>query len=221
MSATTAIAQARIRRAPRGMGASMAGGNPDPERGRSVNDFYATPDDVTLALLKRWGHHIQGVVWEPCAGNGKMAQHIMRHPGVTKVLASDLEPRPAHEWCGDTHIAKMDLFSVKAREDGAARFRVVITNPPFDIAADIIEHVFSVAEPGVRVMALLLKATYWHAAKRQPLFNAYPPSIIAPLTWRPDFMDLGGPTMEMAWNIWLAATHGGSTTYHPLNRPGD
>lgn len=213
------VAAQRVNRG-RGLGASMAGGNPDPARGRSENDFYATPDDVTLALLRRWGHHVGGTVWEPCAGNGKMAQHILTHRHTTAVFASDIAPRPESEWFGRTKIVPLDLFTVKARDDGKARFQAIVTNPPFDIAAAIIEHVFTQAEPGVKCVALLLKATYWHAVKRQPLFNAFPPSVIAPLTWRPDFMDLGGPTMEMAWNIWLANTHGGSTLYEPLNREG-
>lgn len=213
---TEATVMDRKRRA-RTLGAAMAGGNPDPLRGRSKNDFYATPDDVTTALLKRYGHHVKGVVWEPCAGNGKMAQHLARHPGVTKLLASDLEPRPQAEWHGGVQVAAMDLFSVKMREDGKRRFDVVITNPPFDVAAEVIEHVLGVAEPGVQFFALVLKSSFWHAAKRQSLFNAFPPSLILPLTWRPDFMDLGGPTMEVCWNLWIAGnTH---TFYAPLSRP--
>jgi hypothetical protein len=85
----------------------------------------------------------------------------------------------------------------------------VITNPPFDIAAEIIDHVMGNLKP--QKMALLLKASFWHAKTRSALFNRYRPSRIIPLTWRPDFMRLGRPTMEVAWCIWEKGFEGHPT----------
>src|SRR5438874_12973499 len=62
-----------------GLGAMMAGGNPDEERGRQKDDFYSTPLEVTQALM----HYLCRVdttllgrptgIWEPCAGDLKMS----------------------------------------------------------------------------------------------------------------------------------------------------
>lgn len=48
-----------------------------------------------------------------------------------------------------------------------------------------LEH--TAAEIG-KPFAMLLKAQYWHAAKRAQLFCEVPPSYVLPLTWRPDFL---------------------------------
>src|ERR1700688_4038496 len=44
---------------------------------RQVQDFYATPDWVTEALLR----HVQlrGRVWEPCCGTGPITTVLQRH----------------------------------------------------------------------------------------------------------------------------------------------
>jgi hypothetical protein len=90
----------------------------------------------------------------------------------------------------------------------------LITNPPFDVALAFVEKAFAL---GVSEMALTLKSTWWHAAKRQDLWRRHRPSMILPLTWRPDFLGKGGPTMEIMWCVWTP--HAGETIYRPLNRP--
>jgi hypothetical protein len=90
----------------------------------------------------------------------------------------------------------------------------VITNPPFDLASAFIEHAFDI---GVTEIALVLKATYWHAAKRHRIWQRYTPRLIMPLLWRPDFLNKGGPTMEIMWCVWGPGN--GPTEYRPLVRP--
>lgn len=222
MDATTEIVVERRDNPPhvrkRKLGAAMAGGNPGAlahrARERNAYDRYVTPDDGTRALLHAFGHHIKGVVWEPCAGQGHMAVHLRRHPGVTKLLASDRWPPPREDCVENLPVAKLDVFASRAA--AKPRFNAIITNPPFDIAADIIQHILTVGEPEVTFFAVLLKATYWHAQERQALFRDLPPSIIAPLTFRLDFEGLGRPVMECAWNIWI---NGNVTTlYQPIGR---
>jgi hypothetical protein len=65
-------------------------------------------------------------------------------------------------------------------------------------------------------MALLLKATYWHAAKRIDLFRRHPPAAVHPLTWRVDFDGRDAPTMDVCWNVWQTGTTG--TRYEPIVR---
>ena len=171
-----------------GLGAMMAGGNPDPERGRATDDFYATPPEVTQAFMHRVGYILKSHhVWEPCAGDGAMGDQLL--PYVGGLMMTDINPQRSD-------IGIMDFLKATKMPDG---FDTIITNPPFNIAAEIIEHAFEI---GAQKLALLLKSTFWHAKSRQELFSRYRPTAIHPLTWRPDFKGLGRPTMECQWVYW-------------------
>ena len=99
----------------------------------------------------------------------------------------------------------------------------IITNPPFSLADEFIRHAAEIGKP----FAMLLKAQYWHAAKRAQLFCEVPPSYVLPLTWRPDFLfkERNGkkgasPLMDVMWCVWLTPQmQGVKTVFKPLMRP--
>ena len=91
-----------------------------------------------------------------------------------------------------------------------------IANPPFDWQA-LDPQALSVIL-GVRNLHDDAGYDFWHAASRQPLWRRHPPAAVLPLTWRPDFLGLGAPTMEAAWMVWRV-DHDGPTEYRPLARP--
>lgn len=61
---------------------------------------------------------------------------------------------------------------------------------------------------GCTYVALLLKATYWHAEKRTGLWRWRTPVRIYALNWRLDCLGLGNPTMEFIWVVWDARRDG-------------
>lgn len=187
-----------------GVGAAMAGGKrgSGPERKRQKDDWYPTPAVVTQVLMD----HVKfdGAISEPCCGDGSLAR-VMEHYGH-HVIGTDIEDRGY----GLGHGAKYDILATK--ELVAPN---IVTNPPFNIAGKIIDHLMELRP---EKMALLLKATFWHAKSRQKLFEKYPPSKILALTWRPDFLYQGRPTMEVAWFIWERG-HNGDTVYKPVSKP--
>lgn len=165
--------------------------------------FYATPDEVTEALFDVW-RPAGDCVWEPACGDGCMADVIKRH-GYS-VIATDLVDRgysPAE------HGVDFLMEHRKAAD-------VIITNPPFNLAAGFIDTAFHL---GVRQLALLLKCTYWHAKTRQRLYQQSTPSLVMPLTWRPDFSGEGSPTLDLMWCVW-DGNFPGMAHYRPLNRKG-
>lgn len=175
----------------------MAGGNPS--TGREERDFYPTPMEVPWALLK--AEQITGSIHECACGNGAMTR-IFEKVGF-KVVSTDIHPLGVGE--------KISFFDVT--EPLADN---IITNPPFDLAEEFIRHALEVLKP--QMLALVLKSTYWHAASRKKLFDQHRPAAIYPLLWRPDFMDLGRPTMEVMWCVWRR-DHVGPTIYLPLPNP--
>jgi len=180
-----------------GIGAAMAGGNP--QDGREDRDFYPTPANVTQALLNV--ETFTGTIHECACGDGAMAE-VLKAAGYT-VIATDIEPLD--------YGTQADFLEI-----GAPLADSIITNPPFALAAKFIEHGLGVLKP--RKMALMLKSTYWHAAERRELFERYRPSAIYPLLWRPDFKGLGRPTMEVQWCVW-DREHMGHPIYRPLPNP--
>lgn len=191
-----------------GIGAKMAGGNPDPLRGREARDFYPTPPAVTRALYRRYEPILsKTTVWEPCAGDGAIVRALV-DAGVPRVVGSDIEPlHPG--------IATLDVFAQKSLP---SKIGAVVTNPPFEIAAQIIQHIQTMQGGPPHMMALVLKATFWHARSRAPLFAAHRPAAIHPLRWRPDFKGLGAPTMDVMWCVWLKGG-GPITRYEPMDYP--
>ena len=184
------------------MTATLANGG-QKEKRRAL-DFYPTPREVTIALLE-YLRLPPSLIWEPACGQGAMSQ-VLEAYGHT-VYSSDI---------ADTCYGSPGMDFLTANADG--NYNAVITNPPFALSEGFILKALQHAP----VVAMLLKSQYWHAAKRQELFNAHTPAYILPLTWRPDFMfgERGGaPTMDVLWTVWVKGQH--MAKYEPLQRPKD
>lgn len=182
-----------------GIGAKMAGGNS--ATGRKQDDFYATTDtNVTEALLQEFS--FDGTIHECACGTGEMAEVIKKYG--YEVVATDLVDR-------GYGLCNIDFLSL-----AQPAAPIVITNPPFVIAADFIRH--GVGELKLECMALLLKATYFHAESRKALFDRFPSAYVCPLLWRPDFTGQKRPVMEFAWFIW-DRNNTSESRYKPLSRP--
>lgn len=166
---------------------------------RHANDFYPTPKECTVALLKTELIKYGSKVWEPACGEGHIVKVLEKHG------------RPCH----GTDIQTGTDFLTAKLPFGTDW---IITNPPFSLADKFIR---KCAEFGVP-FALLLKSQYWHSARRKPLFDDITPSYIFPLTWRPDFTGQGNSLMDMMWCVWLpeAYLNGNvETQYYPLEKP--
>lgn len=178
---------------------------------RNKTDYYATPPDVTVALLdfleKEFRIHPEcNVIWEPACGTGEMVE-AMKGMGYA-VKFSDLNPTG---YRGNTE--PVDFLTVDEElPDGCW----IITNPPFSQAEKFIRRALELGTP----CAFLLKSQFWHAQRRLALFREYPPAYVLPLTWRPDFLwgaKGSSPTMECLWTVWLSGDC--ITEYHLLERP--
>lgn len=177
----------------KGMGRALAGGGP--AENRRGNDYYPTPADVTRALLRVERPHLEqdaSPIWEPCARGGAMLREI-RAAGYA-CIGSDIVPDPDNEviYADATRTA---AFSTRA-----------ITNPPFALSAEIINHLLG--KLGLTYLAMVLKSQYWHAENRTALFENHRPARIYALNWRPDFLSKGAPTMDCIWTVWDSASTG-------------
>lgn len=175
---------------------------------RTDNDFYPTPPWVTAALL----HHIElrGPVWEPCCGNGAIAQVIESH-GV-KVHATDL----IDHGFGQSGV---DFF---ARHEFPAGCRAMVTNPPYGDGGAMsrgtkaskamlgfVRHALDLTERAHGQLALLVRFQ-WIAGKRaSDLIGSGPLDAVIALTRRITWFDMGEKTNQgqhhHAWLFWDCA----------------
>lgn len=161
---------------------------------RRADDFYPTPKEATYALLPLiadWPKQI----WEPACGDGAIADVLFRNG--YDVVATDL----VYRGYGG---APVDFLKSKSRWGV-----VIVTNPPFKLAAEFIEQANDI---GATHMALLLKADFWHAAKRLRIWDLWPPYAAYPMTFRLDFTGAGSPHTNFTWFLW-------DRTSPPLARP--
>lgn len=161
-------------------------------------DFYPTPAWCVRRLLE--ATELPGGLWlEPCAGDGAIIRAANEVRQDVSWLAVELRPEcrallqpltlPGGLRIGD--IASGELW---AKESGPA---VAITNPPFSLAAEVIDTCLRVAP----VVVMLLRLNYVASAKRAAFMRETAPDIFV-LPNRPSFTGTGTDSNDYAWFIW-------------------
>jgi len=166
---------------------------------RREDDFYRTPVWQTQALLARvpilvQPSHLRARVVEPCVGDGAI---VGQFPAGVDVLTNDIVAR------GDI----VPEFLLDARNRGSwdafcrtGRLDVVVTNPPFNDAFEIVQHAVERAYWGV---AMLLRLSWLEPTEdRGPWLAVHPPThlIVMP---RYDYRQNGATdSVTSAWMLW-------------------
>jgi hypothetical protein len=115
---------------------------------RNKSDFYQTPYSITKKLLSNEYFDFYKYVLEPTAGNGAIVEILLKHFKV--VYHNDIR-------YGN------DFRELTSEVD------YVITNPPFSLAFEMIQHCKKIVR---EKFALLLPLSYLHGQKRyEEIFN--------------------------------------------------
>ncbi len=183
------------------MNPSLIIGGASDDHDRNEMDFYPTPPDCTMALMRFLKLKRSDTVWECACGNGMMSNTLIKY--VDEVISTDVRENTGFGEGG------VDFLTSEKRAD------IVITNPPFDVANKFIIKCHTM---DLNLYCMLLKSQYWHAKNRLSLFNKTRPSYILPLTWRPNFAFTRGssPLMDMAWTVWVRGES--KCQYVPLDK---
>lgn len=162
-------------------------------------DYYPTPPWATRAFLAeflcpRLIHRREGVsASDPACGEGHMA-HVLKE-FFADVTASDVFPYGYGTQADFLH-------------DEVPPAHWIITNPPFNRAADFVRRALDGDRPPAQLgLAMLLRLNWLQGLERQSLFNDLPPAMLAihhdrvPMhkgRWEP-----AGSTMTAyCWVIW-------------------
>ena len=150
---------------------------------REAEDYYATPGWVTECLTRQVA--LRGPVWEPCCGDGAIAQVLAR--AGHEVVATDL----ADYGYGR---AGVDFFACTAFPPGC---RTLVTNPPYGDGGPrrrttnlslamlrFVRHALDLTARAEGQLALLVRFQ-WIAGKRaSDIISAAPLDTVVALTRR-------------------------------------
>jgi hypothetical protein len=147
-------------------------------------DSYSTPPWVVEALIPHLGTKLH--IWEPAAGNGNVARALADAGCV--VEASDISE-------GRDFLKTPTIFNCDA----------IVTNPPYSLAAEFIEHAVKVMQPCMGKVAMLLRTDFDHAISRRHLF-AHCPCFAKKLVLTKRIVwfepKKASPSFNHAWFIW-------------------
>jgi hypothetical protein len=171
---------------------------------RSPADNYPTPSFCVHRLLERV--ELPGGLWyEPCAGEGAIIEAVNQVRDDVEWRATELREN-GHEELVRRH-GRLPGFRANCGDaldpypfDRSDPVKVVITNPPFSIAFELLNH--EMREHPDAMIALLLRINFWGSKKRQPFFEKFPADTFI-LPNRPSFRGAGTTdSIEYAWFIW-------------------
>lgn len=177
---------------------------------RHVSDYYVTPQqDITL-FFSEWledleedflsvKHNLDNLIWlDPCAGGDE--KNEMSYPAVIiKAIGTPKENVKTIDIREDSRAEKKGNF---LEMNFTEEYDIVITNPPFNLAQEIIEKSLSVTQEGGYVI-MLLRLNFLGSKARKPFWEKYPPKYIYVHHKRISFKEDGGTdSIEYAHFVW-------------------
>jgi len=134
--------------------------------------FYTPPWVVSRDLASLWQPPRHAEIWEPCAGDGRLARAIANSFGAC--LASDLYPdrRQYHR------VARLDFLKSRGPSAGGNFPLVIITNPPYGVqnrlAVRFLAHALDVTEQSGGSVVMLLSFGIDAGRTRAGVFGHHP-----------------------------------------------
>lgn len=167
---------------------------------RHPDDYYATPEWATLALLPLLGPLAGKRILEPSAGTGAIVKVLLANGARSRdVTACELDVERAAEckllcptWPGD--------FFATAPPEVREQVDLVIMNPPFSLAQEFVSRCHEHIRPGGTIAALLRLA--FVCSKKRAEFRRRFPCGVYPLASRPSFTGDGkSDSADYAWML--------------------
>ena len=174
---------------------------------KEVNEAYFTPDWLCSAIIpyiKPWMPQKPRVL-EPACGRGSVSDAAKTLLGASVDSVDIVDYGYPSTIVGDF----LELVPVPA-------YDLIISNPPYSLAQDFVEHAMKFRRDDKSVVAMLLRVSFLGSQKRASWLRANTPSIyVTPR--RPCFVNGRSDSAEYAWFVWRDPT----PQVYILNTEGD
>lgn len=181
---------------------------------REGQDFYATPDWVTEALLRHV--RFRGPIWEPCCGNGAMATVLAAHH--YEVFSTDI---------ADRGFGSPDIDFLACRSM-FRDCRSIVTNPPYGDSGlqkeqtrssvamlEFLHHALTLTASVQGQLALLVRLQWLAGKHAADALSGGPFAAVVILTRRIRWFDMGERTnTAQHHHAWVVFDH-----HHPAGSP--
>ena len=165
-------------------------------RDRIKDDAYETPDWLTEAILPevlptKWGNPNEEFnILEPCCGTGRIIECIEKFNTPAPLCIDAIDIR-------DSGTGRVGDFLEETPEP---IFDLVITNPPYSLAMEFIQHGMKFLRNADSRLVYLLRLGFLSSKKRAVWMRENTPSIyVTPK--RPSFFE-GTDQTDYAWFEW-------------------
>jgi hypothetical protein len=178
----------------------MSSTNRGSSRDSHISDYYITPVDIIKDFLNKFieieGKYVFKTILDPCAGGDD--SHPMSYPAALEAFG-----------------IKGNIDTVDIRQDSLAQlktdylqlsvlpetYNMIITNPPFNHALEIIEKSLrDVSQDGYVIM--LLRLNFLGSKKRKPFWDTNPPKYVFVHSKRISFFGNTTDSIEYAHFVW-------------------
>jgi predicted RNA methylase len=177
---------------------------------RATLDYYPTPAWTVHRLLEVL--QLPGGKWfEPCAGDGAIMKAVQEVRKDVTWVANEIQPEMKEKLekiQGVTSVTSADFL--KMSTDDLPEYKVIITNPPFNLAMECIQQSLGLHADYV---IFLLRLNFLASKSRAKFMHENTPDVYV-LSQRPRFTSNGGcDSIDYAWFVW-------SPSRLPLHAPG-
>ena len=175
---------------------------------RNPQDQYMTPPwAVELALDNIPLLDTGRPFLEPCAGTGNFVRALRRRYPDRGIEAVDIDGQflpSLKRWTSVAHTADFCEWAQAYRRiftDPQVGPDVIITNPPFSTAVEIMNAAFLVARPDTQIV-MFLRSAFMESQERHDWWKAHEPDGMYTLSRRPKFRETGGDRWAYAYFVW-------------------
>lgn len=170
---------------------------------RSPSDFYPTPKEVIHNFLDHYQLNKEGIILEPCAGDGNFIAVLRERGYKNKIIANEKYNKHGLKLkkLGADLVLHRNYIGCGLNKFKHENVTTIITNPPYSLAQEFIEKSFELYPNATVIM--LLRLAFLESKKRYSFWQKHPVNKLYVLSTRPSYTGNNKTdATAYAWFVW-------------------